>query len=192
MITLHIPVYEKYDEDKNEFFRNDKEYDLHLEHSLYTISKWEAIYKKPFMPSKSGESIFQGKSEEEIYEYFRCMVIDEDFDKDFIYGVSYKEMQRLSEYIADRACATVIYHQKNPNKKPHKPEIITAELIYYWLVALQIPFKEVEHWHLNRLLTFVEMCNIKQSTQESMPKNDILKQNAQLNAARRAALHTKG
>ena len=76
------------------------------------------------------------------------------------------------------------------NGRPGR-EQITAELIYYWMIALNIP-PEYQKWHLNRLLTLIKVCEVKNRKPKRKSQGDIMRQNAALNAARRKQLNTKG
>ena len=77
-----------------------------------------------------------------------------------------------------------------PERKGHG-EIITSELIYYWMVAFTIPF-ECEYWHLNRLFALIRICNIKNSKPKKMSRSEIASRNRELNAVRRAQYNTSG
>ena len=73
-----------------------------------------------------------------------------------------------------------------------KREIITSEVIYYYMIAQNIPV-EFEKWHINRLLTLIKVCAIKNDPKpKKMSKAAIAKQNRALNAARRKRLGTRG
>lgn len=177
MLTIIIPETELYDEIRNEF-KYVKEQKLVLEHSLVSLSKWESKWHKPFLSKDP-------KTREETIDYIRCMTVN-SVDPIVYQCVSSENIQEINKYIEDPMTATTI---KSQNKG--KQEIITAEIIYYWMVALQIPF-ECQKWHLNKLLTLINVVNIKNKPPKKMSKKDIMSRNASLNAARRQALHTKG
>ena len=177
MLTIIIPETELYDEIRNEFKRV-KEQKLVLEHSLVSLSKWESKWHKPFLGKDP-------KTREETIDYIRCMTVN-SVDPIVYQCVSSKNIEEINKYIEDPMTATTI-----KNQKKGKQEIITAEIIYYWMVALQIPF-ECQKWHLNKLLTLINVVNIKNKPPKKMSKKDVMSRNASLNAARRQALHTKG
>jgi hypothetical protein len=77
------------------------------------------------------------------------------------------------------------------NTKGGGREIVTAELIYYWMIAHNIPL-EWEKRHLNRLLALIRVCNIKNAPPKKMGQQDIMRRNAELNAARRQQLNSRG
>lgn len=178
MISIHIPGSEFYDETKNEFVEI-KEQDILLEHSLISVSKWESKWHKPFLEKND-------KTTEEVIDYLRCMTITQNVDPNAYYNISESDILKIKDYIDDSMTATTFSNQNRANR-----QIITAEIIYYWMVTFNIPF-ECQKWHLNRLLTLVNVCSIKNQPSKKMSKSDIRSRNAALNAARRAQLGTKG
>lgn len=185
MLRITIPAAEWYDERTEEFF-NSKEQTIQLEHSLLSLSKWESKWKKPFLDKE------HKKTYAESIDYIRCMTLTQNVDPLCYYAINNELMEQISNYIEDSMTATWFSeHQadKRPGRTSH--EVITAELIYYWMVALQIPF-ECQKWHLNRLFTLIQVCNIKNTKPTPMTKREIMKRNRELNAARRQKLNTKG
>ena len=158
MLTIVIKRNEQYDEIKEEFIESKKQI-LQLEHSLVSLSKWESKWHKPFLSKEE-------KTHEETIDYIRCMTITQNVDSDMYNFISKAEMKKITNYIEDPMTATVISN----TKKLYSKEIITAELIYYSMVALNIPF-ECQKWHLNRLLMLIEVCNIKNTPPKKMNKN---------------------
>ena len=179
MLIINIPSTELYDEEHNEFITTE-ETRLELEHSLISLSKWESKWKKPFINSND-------KTTEETFDYIRCMLLDEN-QIDKIKYLTPKDISAINDYISDPMTATTFYEETtNTSKK----EVITSELIYYWMVASNIPM-ECEKWHLNRLLTLIRICSIKNTPPKKMSKRDIMSRNRALNEARRKQLHTNG
>lgn len=180
MLQITIPSVELWDESKQEFI-NTKEHTLQLEHSLISLSKWESKWNKAFL----------GKSEktlEETVDYVKCMTLTQNVDPK-VYGyLTSDNIDEINRYIA--APMTATYFMEEENKKPSR-EVVTAELIYYWMISLNIPF-ECQKWHLNRLLTLIKVCNIKNSPPKQLSKGDLMRRNSKINAARRAKHHTKG
>lgn len=176
MLTISIKT--EYWDEENEQFINTMGGDLHLEHSLISISKWESKWKKPFLGSN--------KTNEELYDYICCMC-KETVTEELIKSLGDESINKILAYINDPMSATTV--NENKKSKPSR-EVVTSELIYYWMIALEIPF-ECQYWHLNRLIKLIDICNIKNNPKK-MGKNEIYKQNRDLNAARRKALKTKG
>ena len=181
MLKLLIPGTETYDEVRNEFFTTAPTV-LELEHSLVSLSKWEAKWHKAFLSKNE-------KTREETLDYVRCMTLTKKVDPKVYYAITPIQMNEIMEYINDPMSATYLY--ENPNGPMGPKETITSELIYYWMVALQIPF-ECQKWHLNRLITLIKVCNIKNDPKKKMSINDIMARNRELNAQRRAKLNSKG
>lgn len=180
MLQIIIPASELWDEKTDQFVQT-KEQTLQLEHSLVSLSKWESKWCKPFMSKTE-------KTSEETIDYIRCMTITQNVDNNVYNSITSEIIEQVSAYIEAPMTATTF---SNDNKNVINREIITAEIIYYWMVALNIPF-ECQKWHLNRLLTLINVCNIKNQPKKKTSKRDILSRNAALNAARRERLNTTG
>ena len=181
MKTITIPEMEIYDEEHNRFI-NIKEQKLVLEHSLVSISKWESKWKKPFLGPEP-------KTAEEVLDYIKCMTITQNVP-DIIYQCLTKENKdEIGAYIQDEHTATWF----NEQGQKRTSEVVTSELIYYWMTAFNIPF-ECQKWHLNRLLTLVKICSIKNDPKASkkMSRQAVMRQNAALNKARRARTGSRG
>ena len=187
MLTIHIagrPETEIYDPKKEEFVKvkEVKPFNLNLEHSLISISKWESKWHVPFISKEN-------HTEEQTIHYIKCMTTNPGGAPDEVYDLlTAEDIKKISDYISDPMTATKISDTPG-GKKAH--DIVTSELIYYWMTALQIPF-ECERWHLNRLLQLIAVCNAKNQPPKKMSKNDIISRNKALNDARRAKYHTKG
>ena len=180
MLVLTIPGTEIYDENKNEF-TTIKECSISLEHSLVSLSKWESSWNKPFLSKEK-------KTKEEEIDYVRCMTLTQNVPSD-VYAVIRDDLfSKIIEYIEAPMTATSFTHLEN---RSFNREIITSEIIYYWMVNFNIPW-EAQKWHLNRLLTLINVCNIKNQPAKKMSKNTIMNRNAALNAARREQYNTKG
>ena len=179
MLKITIPAMEYYDEINNEFIEF-KEQVLQLEHSLVSISKWEAKWHKPFLDGKD-------KTPEQIIDYVRCMTITQNVNLEVYTRLTEGNLKDINDYIENSMTATTF---SDINQTPNR-EIITSEIIYYWMVAFNIPF-ECQKWHLNRLLTLIKVCNVKNNPPKKMSRNEILQRNKALNEARRKKYNTKG
>lgn len=182
MLSIVVPQAEKFNEATNEFIYI-KEQKLQLEHSLVSLSKWESRWHKPFLSSKNNN-----KSQEEIIDYIRCMTITQNVDSNVYYNLTQKNYDKIQAYIDDPMTATTF---SDIQKTAPSREIITSELIYYWMIAYNVPV-EFEKWHLNRLLTLIKVCSIKNTPPKKMSKREIMNRNAALNASRRKAHNSKG
>lgn len=179
MLKITVPATELYDEGTNSFL-SSKEQTLQLEHSLVSLSKWESKWHKPFLSREE-------KTDEETIDYIRCMTITQNIDDDTYKFISDDNIKQVRDYINEEMTAT----QFNNEQKTINRSIITAEIIYYWMIALNIPF-ECQKWHLNRLLTLINVCNIKNTSPKKMGKKEVMSRNAALNAARKKSLNTQG
>jgi isocitrate dehydrogenase kinase/phosphatase len=180
MLKITILSIELYNEVLDEFI-TVKEQQLQLEHSLVSLSKWEAKWHKPFL-SKEDKTI------EETIDYIKCMTITQNVDDSVYKAISNANIKQVREYIDEEMTATTF---RNNNNSVTNKEVITAEIIYYWMIAMNIPF-ECQKWHLNRLLTLINICNIKNAPPKKSNKKEIMSNNMALNAARRKALGSGG
>lgn len=181
MLTIEVPISpEGWDERKQEFV-DAKTQTLQLEHSLVSLSKWESKWQKPFFSKKE-------MSAEETLDYIKCMTLNKNVDPDVYDRLTRENVKAVMDYIGDPMTATTF---GKDDKGPNNREIITSELIYYWMIASNIPF-ECQKWHLNRLITLIRVCSVKNTPPKKRSKRDIMSRNAALNAARRKQMNTKG
>lgn len=179
-ISITIPEKDLFDPQLNRFITIHQQ-TLSFEHSLLSISKWESKWHKAYLTKDP-------KTEEETLDYLRCMCLTQNVDPLVFRAMDAKSARALSDYISDPMTATTI------NRKNNRPsrEIVTNELIYYWMVELGIPFDPCQKWHLNRLMTLIEVTSIKKQPPKKMGKKDLMSRNAALNAQRKARLGTHG
>ena len=180
MLRITIPAAEYFDEN-TQTFTQVKEQTLQLEHSLVSLAKWESKWKKPFISKEN-------KTTEETVDYIRCMTLTQNVDPIVYLGINNVIVRQVRDYIDDPMTAT--WFSEDKNRKSNR-EVITAEIIYYWMIALNIP-PEYQKWHLNRLLTLIRVCNIKNAPSKKMSRKELLSRNRALNATRRQSLNTKG
>lgn len=181
MLRITIPATEMWDERRQEFIYS-KEYTLQLEHSLVSLSKWESKWCKPFLSKKE-------MTTEETIDYIKCMTITQNVPSEVYNSINGKIIKEVSDYVG--APMTATWFSDDGKKGKASSETVTAELIYYWMIALNIPFK-CEKWHLNKLLTLIRVCNIKNTPPKKMSKREITSRNAAINAARRKQFNSKG
>lgn len=181
MLRIEVPMGPAdWDEEKEEFVLPSVKV-LNLEHSLISLSKWESKWCKPFLTKSE-------KSAEEILDYIKMMSVTSDVHPEVWNNLTQENVRDIRAYIDAPMTATTFSEDRNGRTNR---EIITSELIYYWMIALNIPF-ECQKWHLNRLLTLIRVCNIKNAPPKKMSKRELMSRNAQLNAARRKQMNTKG
>lgn len=179
MLRITLPV-ELWDEGKQEFVYLPGQ-TLELEHSLAALSKWESKVGKPFLSKDQ-------KTYEESLEYLKCMMLTPNVADDVYEHLMRHELQRIDDYINSSMTATIL--PKNRGGRG-RPETVTAELIYYWMIAMQIP-SEYEYWHLNKLITLIGVCNVKNSPPKKRSSDEILREQMALNDERCKQLKTKG
>lgn len=182
MLQIVVPIgREMYDEAKNEFIYPEERI-LQLEHSLISLSKWESKWNKPFLHTTE-------LTEEETLDYIKFMTINKNIKPDTYNYLTQKHIKQITDYIAAPMTATTFSEDKKG--KPDR-ERITAEIIYYWLVTLNIPFDPVEKWHLNRLITLIRVCNIKNQPQKKKSRKELLSEQAAINARNKQRFKPKG
>lgn len=179
MLELVVGGDEMYDHSVQQFVIEGG-FRLQLEHSLLSLSKWESITEKPFLDKQS-------KTSEEVFLYVKCMALNPEIPPEVFHQLDEEHYRKINEYIERRMTATWF----SDAGAPSSGEIITSELIYYWMTVLNIPFS-CEEWNLNRLFTLIRVANIKSSKPKKMSRTEIAQRNRELNARRKAQLGTTG
>lgn len=170
MLTITVPGLETFNND-TQMFSKSEDVVLQLEHSLVSLSKWESTWNKPFLGKEE-------KTTEQVIDYIRLMTLNPVDDLLVYARLSAENYKAINEYINAKQTAT--WFRENPNQRPNR-EIITAEIIYFWMVTYNIP-REYEEWHLNRLFTLVKVIN---------QKNQPAKKGGAPSAAQRSALNAQ-
>ena len=181
MLEIRVPGLEYYDENRDLFIQVEPA-TLTLEHSLLSISKWESKWHKPYLTKEK-------KTGKEIIDYIRCMTLTQNVNPLIYNNLTEQNLQDILSYVEDPMTATTFTELVGNGKKNN--QIITSELIYYWMLVYNIPF-ECQKWHINRLLTLIRVCNIKNEPKKNMPRQEWLARQRELNAKRRSALNSKG
>lgn len=182
MLQIIVPPIENWDERKQEFVTIGSYQTLTLEHSLVSISKWESKWCKAFLRENN-------KTEEELLDYIKCMTITQNVNPEVYDRLTPDNIEQVNSYINSPMTATTFSAEGKSGGRSN--EVVTSELIYYWMVALNIPFK-CEKWHINRLITLIKVCNIKNAPPKKRSKRELTSRNAALNEARRKKYNTKG
>lgn len=180
MLKILIPAVEGYVEAEQTFTEVEKEVVITLEHSLVSLSKWESKWCVPFLSKNEKTAL-------EKLDYVKCMTVTQGLDDAVYFRLTAANFQAIQEYIDLPMTATTISDIRGPKNR----EIVTAEIIYYWMVTFTIPF-ECQKWHLNRLLMLINVCSIKQQDPKKMRGAALNRHNTALNDARRAELGTRG
>lgn len=182
MITIVIQRPDDFNDETQKFIYYDP-VKLRMEHSLVSLSKWESLYKKPFLNN-------MGKNEQEMYDYLEAMILDDDYPEDILSYLTQEQADKITAYIDDPQTATWFYEDPNAKKST---EIVTAEVIYQWMVAYEIDF-QCQDWHLNRLITLVRVCSEKHPDAKPRKKSrgELAEERRRLNRQRREAMGTSG
>jgi hypothetical protein len=180
MLTIIVELQEAFNEHSQEFV-SSKVYPLDLEHSLVSLAKWESKWEKPFLSETP-------KTAEETLWYITAMTLTPDVPDEIYHMLSNDNLHAVNDYINAKMTAT--WFAKKPNKSSSR-EVITAELVYFWLITLDIPF-ECQHWHLNRLLTLVQVCNEKNKKPNAVGPKEAAARRGSLNAERKAKSNSQG
>lgn len=179
MLTITVVLAEHFNQETNQF--SNESFQLELEHSLSSLSKWESEFEKPFLGSDQ-------KTPEEVLAYFKMMTLTPDVPPEVFDKLSEANIAEINAYVERKMTAT--WFREIPGG-PKTREVITSELVYYWMIQFQIDW-QAQYWHLNRLFTLIRVLNEKQAKPKKMSKQDILARNRQLNEQRRAQLNTTG
>lgn len=180
MLRITVPGRELYDEVTNRFYTL-KDTVLTLEHSLVSISKWEAKYNVPFLTDAK-------MTDEQTLYYIKCMTTTQNVNDNVYKCLTADNIREISDYIHAPMTATTV--PKIPGSS--NSEIVTSELIYYWMIEFKIPV-EFQKWHLNRLMKLIEVCSFKNNPKKKkMSQAELADRNRKLNAERRKRLNTTG
>ena len=180
MLPIEIKYSRLWDEVNEEFIIVNAQ-TIELEHSLVSISKWESKWHVSFFEKRE-------KSYEETLDYIKCMTVTPNVKPEVYLCLTAEDMEKIHKYIEDPMTATTVPDDKNTKGSREK---VTSELVYYWMISLQIPV-EFEHWHINRLMMLIKVCGHKNSPPKKRGMRDIMTENAARNAARRAKTGSKG
>lgn len=179
MLSIKLDGTEWFDEEEQQFITVPPQ-TIQLEHSLVSISKWESIHHKPFLGREE-------KTDDEVVSYICCMSPDDSLDIRTVLSMTKENVDQITAYIEDPMTATTFFE---PDARPSR-EIITSEVIYYWMVTLAIPF-ECQYWHINRLLTLIKVISLKNAPEKKISQRELNARNRALNEERRRRLNTKG
>lgn len=181
MLRIEIPMSpERWDEEKQEFIK-PRFKTIQLEHSLVSLKKWESKWHKPFLSKEE-------KTFEETIDYIKCMTLTQNVGDEVYEHLSQDNIKQINDYIGNPMTATTF---SNNNRKKNSQEIITAEIVYYWMIAFGIP-PEYQKWHLNSLLTLIRVCEAKNETPKKKSRREVAEEYAAMNAKRRQQLKSKG
>ena len=183
MLTVIIEPSELWDEVNERFIQFKDRITLELEHSLVSVSKWESKFRKPFLSNNE-------KSQEEIAGYFEAMIISGEVPENMALRWSDENIIQINEYMSSEQSATT-FSETAEQKAAGRSEIVTSELIYFWMVSYQVPI-ECENWHLNRLFALLRICNIKNTPPKKRSASEIARERREINARRKAELGTTG
>lgn len=186
---LHLLIKAKhlefFNEETQEFVNIDcplKDTEIALEHSLVSISKWEAKWHKPYLKNDENDQL----TSEELLDYIKCMVMTQNVDLNMINYLSNSELKEITDYMKNPMTATTF----NIREKKKSREILTSEVIYYLMASYQIPF-ECQKWHINRLLTLIQVCSIKNNPGKNMSQKDMIKEYSRINEVNKAKYYSR-
>lgn len=181
LLKLNIPAQDYWDERTERFVTVDSGI-LVLKHTLVSLNKFETINKTPLFNK-------QKIPRDQLIEYIKCMTINEIKDENIYLSLSAADFKKVDAYMNDPMTATRFSRRKDRNINGR---FITAELVYYWLSAFNIPFQPCEEWHLNKLLTLIKVCSEEQKGPQKKSRKEELMDRHALNEARKKALGTTG
>jgi len=180
VLKITVRLTEGFDEETSQFVDGET-IDLELEHSLLSLSKWESSTQKAFLGR-------QDKTHEETILYIQMMTLTPNIAPEVFQKLSRENFEAINVYVSASMTATKVPERPNAASR----QVITSELIYYWMTALTIPFQPCESWHLNRLLTLIKVANEMNKPPKKMSRREAAARQRELNAQRRQQLGTSG
>lgn len=180
MLELQLPEVKLYNRVTREFVEL-KPITLQLEHSLLSVSKWESKWHKIFLSANQ-------KTPEELNDYVRCMVIQPSkVDSLYFSNLTVDVVKQIEDYIENPMTAT-----KFKKKPATSREGVSSERIYCMMIQHNIP-SEYQKWHLKRLMTLIQVCNIENNPKKKKHNpRDVLRSNYALNRKRLEEYGTTG
>lgn len=173
MLRIYVPKCELWDEVHEEFIRT-KAYTLRLEHSLVSISKWEAKHHISFFVTKlSGELLLS---------YIKCMTLNPDAPDNVYMALTNANLKAILDYINDPMTASKVSADVT---RVGRDDYVTSELVYYWMTKYNIP-AEYEKWHINRLIMLIRICIEKEKPPKKMTQAELYARHAAINARNKA------
>lgn len=190
MLQIVIPATkgEQLWDEKNEVFvyrGEDVERKLQLEHSLVSIRKWETKWNKAFLSEKTKKTL----TNEEAVDYIRCMTITQNVNPTVYDRLTSENMAEIEKYMNSPMTAVALTNRPRNNTGPK--DVVTSELIYYWMISYGIPI-QCEKWHLNSLLALIQVFNMKNSNGPKRNQRQLISDYARINAQRRKEWKTRG
>lgn len=176
-LTIHIPERKDFwNPIINKFEPDAPEETLVLEHSLISVSKWEAKWKVSWFKG------MDNKTSDQLYSYIQCMVVKGNSDMSVIKRITKDIYNQIMDYVEDSMTATVVQNEKKPGGND---QFITSELIYAWMVEYRIP-PQYEKWHLARLITLINVLNERQKKPKKLTRQEQVAKQRSINERNKA------
>lgn len=182
MLKITVPGGRHWDPIMEQFFYT-RETVLTLEHSLVSIKKWEERWKVCYLNKH------RKKTDAELIDYIRCMTITQNVNPLVYYALSDDNISDVVKYIQDPHTAT--YYVDFEQEAESKGELLTAEVLYYYMIKLQIPI-EFQKWHLNSLIALLKVFDKKETPPKKLSESEARARHASINERNRALFNTKG
>lgn len=176
MLEIRVTLEEGFDEESSKFVAASS-FTVRLEHSLSSVSKWESVWEEPFLGKKE-------KTQKQTVSYIEMMILQDKLPPGVFQKLIAHHLEEIMNYVSADMTATKLH--VDPNSSQSR-ETITSELIYYWMISMNIPV-QFEHWHLNRLITLIRVINLKNTPKKKMSAME----RRNLNRRRRQQLNTRG
>lgn len=170
-LTIHIPETELWDETR-EVFVHVKEQTLTLEYSLVNVSKWESRWQKIFLSPEE-------KTEEQKRDFVYCMICNENTDPNVIYAFTEEDFKKVDRYISTSQSAAIIPEEKT--NEPKSNELLSTDLIYYYLAQMQVPYIPTQDWHLSRVMSLIRIGSFKNKPEKKLNKQEAVAQVESIN-----------